>query len=232
MILVAFTLGLLGSLHCVGMCGPLAIAFTHRPGQSKKSHLYAALSYNIGRTITYALIGSLFGVIGSLVAVVEMQKLLSIILGLIMVISFLLSIDLEGYINKNTWLKNQYFKLRNILSSMMQKSQEYSPFVLGMVNGLLPCGLVYLALAGALATGNIAYGMLFMIFFGLGTIPMLLAIVLGYEFVSGKWRMQFRRALPYVTLCFGLFLIYRGLVVDMPAQLGFWEALKNPIMCH
>jgi len=145
---VAFTLGLFGSLHCVGMCGPLVIAFGRTEGGSLAANVYSGVSYNLGRTL------------------------------------------------------------------------------------MLPCGLVYLALAGALASGGVWQGMLFMILFGLGTLPMLLAVILGYEWVSPTIRFQFRKVLPYVTLSFGLFLIYRGVVVDMPTELNFWEALRNPIMCH
>ena len=115
---------------------------------------------------------------------------------------------------------------------MIKEVQSYPPFILGMVNGLLPCGLVYLALAGALTTGNIYSGGLFMFFFGLGTIPMLFGLVLGNQMISGSKRKTLTKVIPYVSLAFGVFLCYRGIVVDMPMELDFFEAMKNPVMCH
>lgn len=232
MLYVAFTLGLFGSLHCVGMCGPLAIAFTDRPHRNTMEKLYHAMSYNVGRTLTYALIGSLFGLLGSMMMIVDFQKALSIILGSIMVLSFLLSVDVEAYLNNSTAVKRYYGGIRSRINKMMQKSRSYHPFSLGMANGLLPCGLVYVALAGSLATGQVFSGFLFMVAFGLGTVPMLLALIFGYGYFSPQVKRGFRKMLPFVSLSFGLFLIYRGVAVDMPTELDFWEALKNPIMCH
>lgn len=229
---IAFTLGLFGSLHCVGMCGPLAIAFCNREGDGKGQLLVSSLGYNIGRTLTYALLGLLFGLLGSFLFIADIQKGLSIFLGGLLVFSFLMSIDIDAKINSIPAVKQVYVRLRVFISNLYSHSKAYPPFVLGMANGLLPCGLVYLALTGALATGDVIHGMTFMTLFGLGTIPMLLCLVMGANLVSPKIRHRFRKILPYVTLGFGLFLIYRGIMIDMPTEINFWEALKNPIMCH
>jgi len=228
---IAFTIGLFGSLHCIGMCGPLAIAFCNKPENNKYQNIGSAISYNLGRTITYSLLGLFFGLVSSFLYVAHLQKLLSISLGTILVITFLLSIDLDKVINKNSTIKKYHALIRSIISKVMTRSKQQPPIFLGLLNGLLPCGLVYLALAGALATGSIIGGMSFMLFFGLGTIPMLFALTTGLGFFPTKVRFQFRKILPYVTLCFGLFLIYRGVVVEFPAELDFWESLKNPVMC-
>ena len=229
---VAFTLGLFGSLHCVGMCGPLAIAFGRTEGGSLAANVYSGVSYNLGRTLTYGLLGLLFGTMGSFVVVADMQSIVSVLLGGLLLGAFLFSIDIDKQLNSLPLLQRMFYRVRQHMSHMYDRAQDYPSAVLGMVNGLLPCGLVYLALAGALASGGVWQGMLFMILFGLGTLPMLLAVILGYEWVSPTIRFQFRKVLPYVTLSFGLFLIYRGVVVDMPTELNFWEALRNPIMCH
>lgn len=232
MIWVAFTLGFFGSLHCVGMCGPLAIAFCDKEADSDVQRLRSALSYNVGRTFTYAILGLFFGFLGSFLVLVDLQKSLSIILGLLLVISFLMSYDIDERMNRIPLLKRFYSKIRNGISKMYAKAQEYHPFTLGVANGLLPCGLVYLALAGAIASGGLLQGMGFMVFFGLGTFPMMIALIFGVKLMTPKLRFQFRRVLPFVTLGFGLFLIYRGVVVDVPAELNFWEMLKSPVMCH
>lgn len=229
---IAFTIGLFGSLHCIGMCGPLAVAFGTREGNTSGQNLLTSLYYNLGRTVTYSLFGLIFGLLGSFILMVDLQKTLSILLGILLIITFLFSIDLDKSISQHSIMGKVYGKVRNFISSVMVRSQEYHPFQLGMANGLLPCGLVYLALAGALASGSLLGGMLFMFLFGLGTIPMLFLVASGYSMINLKLKKRFRTILPYVTLCFGLFLVYRGVVVDMPSELNFWEALKNPVMCH
>ncbi|MEM9547659.1 MAG: sulfite exporter TauE/SafE family protein [Bacteroidota bacterium] len=232
MIYVAFTLGLFGSLHCVGMCGPLAIAFSGNEGDNGTRRFRSGLAYNLGRTFTYAMLGLFFGLLGSFIVVVDLQKTLSMVLGVLLVASFLFSIDIDQKINGFPLIRKFYDQIRRGISNMYNRAKHYHPFTLGAANGLLPCGLVYLALAGALASGTLLQGMAFMIFFGLGTLPIMLSLVLGMKFVTPKLRFQFRRILPYVTLCFGLFLIYRGVVAGMPEELNFWELLKNPVMCH
>lgn len=229
---VAFTLGLFGSLHCVGMCGPLAIAFCNRAGNTPFQNVKSALGYNLGRTATYSILGLLFGILGSFLFLADLQKSISILLGILLIMSFLFNIDIDQSINQNSKVKKLYFSIRKTISRMMEKSQNYHPFELGMANGLLPCGLVYLALAGALATGSVLGGVAFMALFGLGTLPMLFILTTSTGLVSPTLRIRFRKILPYVSLCFGVFLIYRGVVVDMPTELNFWEALRNPIMCH
>ncbi len=229
---VAFTLGLFGSLHCVGMCGPLAIAFSNRENNTKSQNVISALSYNLGRTFTYSLLGLFFGTLGSFLFIANLQKVISIILGVLLIISFLFTIDLDHAISNHRIFHSYYSRIRSLIGKMMQKSQKYHPFQLGMANGLLPCGLVYLALAGALATGSIFGGVGFMISFGLGTLPMLFALTTGIGFFPVSIRKGFRKVLPFVTLAFGCFLVYRGVMVDMPTELDFWEAVRNPILCH
>lgn len=232
MLYIAFTLGLFGSLHCVGMCGPLAIAFCNRESNNKSQNVKSALAYNLGRTSTYALLGLFFGILGSFIFVSELQKIVSIILGALLVLSFLFSVDIDSSINNNSVVKKYYFNVKKFVSDIMSRSREYHPYQLGMANGLLPCGLVYLALAGALTTGSVLGGVTFMVLFGLGTLPMLFALTTGFGLFSLSVRRRFRTVLPFVTLCFGLFLIYRGLAVDLPSELNFWKSLRNPIMCH
>lgn len=229
---VAFTLGLFGSLHCVGMCGPLAIAFCNREGDDMRHRLSSSLGYNLGRTLTYTFLGLIFGLLGSFLFVADIQKALSIFLGGLLVFSFMMSVDIDAKINSLPAVKRVYDRLRIAISNLYNQTKKYPPFILGMANGLLPCGLVYLALTGALTSGDLVQGMIFMALFGLGTIPMLVSLVMGVNLVSPKFRSRFRKVLPYVTLGFGLFLIYRGVMIDLPVEMNFWEALKNPIMCH
>jgi sulfite exporter TauE/SafE len=214
------------------MCGPLAIAFCNRPNATNSQILFNALSYNIGRTLTYTLLGIIFGSIGSFLFLVDLQKYLSVIIGAVLIISVLFSLDLESRFNKISFLSKINFYIKNKISKLVRLSQTKSPLSLGMFNGLLPCGLVYLAIAGALSSQTMMSGALFMMMFGLGTIPALFLLVIGSQSVSPKLRSRFRQVLPFVNILFGIFLIYRGVVVDMPESLNFWEAIKNPVLCH
>lgn len=228
---IAFTLGLFGSLHCIGMCGPLAIAFTNKTHSSKVGELYTALSYNFGKTLTYIAIGLLFGIVGSLITINNLQSIFSIILGSILVISFLFSIDIERSINKSNLLDKYYNKVRQLLTNMMAKAKHYPTFLLGMANGLLPCGLVYLAIAGSLSTGSLLGGALFMLFFGIGTMPAMIALIIGSKSVPFIWRKNFKSVLSYITLLFGGFLIYRGFMVETPMTMDFWTLMIGGKVC-
>ena len=229
---MAFTLGLFGSLHCLGMCGPLAIAFTNRLGASKIQTATSTLNYNLGRTFTYAGIGFLFGTLGSVMVLADFQKFLSIILGVTLVVSSLFGFSISKRLFYSLHLSKIYTKYQLLVQSLIVKSKDHHPFTLGMFNGLLPCGLVYVALAGALASGSTMLGVLFMTLFGLGTLPLMFSLSFGYKIIPPRIKSQLQNALPLISLIFGLFLIYRGIVVDMPSELNFWMAIKNPIMCH
>ncbi len=229
---IAISLGFLGSLHCIGMCGPLAAGMLGRKNENGIQALWSALGYNVGRTIGYIIIGLLFGLIGSMVAFAGIQKAISIGLGVIMVLFFLFSINPDHLISNHRWLRTFYAKVSTALARLTQKTTHVPAISLGFINGFLPCGLVYLAVAGALSLSNIWGSMGFMMFFGLGTFPAMMAMSMSHKMVSIKNRISMRKIYPIVTLVMGVYLIYRGLMSEMPLELNFFEALKNPVMCH
>jgi hypothetical protein len=149
-----------------------------------------------------------------------------------MVLSFLFSINIDRTISNSWWGRKIYQPVRASLQKLMVQSERYPSVLIGMVNGLLPCGMVYLALAGALTMGGLLESSLFMMFFGLGTLPMMFFLSTGLRFFPTRWRIGFQRVLPIVTLLFGLFLIFRGFSTYLPEELNFWVAIKNPLMCH
>jgi len=227
---LAFGMGFLGSLHCAGMCGPLALMFS---GQDRKGPRWLpGLMYNGGRTLSYMTLGLLFGGIGTMFLFADIQRSVSVFLGLLMVLSFLFSINIDHAISNSFLGRKFYQPVRNSLQKLMARSENYPSILIGMVNGLLPCGMVYLALAGALTMGGLMESALFMMFFGLGTLPMMFFLSTGVRFFSPKWRLGFQRVLPVVTLLFGLILIFRGFSIYLPEELNFWVAIKNPLMCH
>ncbi len=228
---VAFNLGLLGGLHCIGMCGALSCAMCHQPNVSKASMVWTATKYQIGRTITYTLFALVLNSAGELLMISQSQQWLSIGVGVLMIIIFVFAIDIETRLVKSQILGGLYWSVKRQMARLYKGKGRYPTLVLGMINGLLPCGLVYLALAGALTSGSILSGMLFMAIFGMGTIPLMVLSTVGVQSLSERWKVRYQRLFPYLSLCLGIYLVYRGMMINVPEELDFWHAVKHPIMC-
>lgn len=235
MIWIGLTLGFVGSLHCLGMCGPLALGMSRFGGNTWWSSGLFALQYNFGRIVSYAVLGAFVGLIGEAILMSGIQKSFSIVAGILLIIMFLMSFDLEKLLFKSTNYKKIYQKVSNRISQALQKGARSHPVFVGMLNGLLPCGLVYLALAGSLASGGVLLSIAFMTAFGAGTLPAMIGVMIAGQRINQLSSIRsflFRKAFPVLHLALGVFLIYRGIVVDMPEQLDFWTAIKHPVMCH
>ncbi|HMD00496.1 MAG TPA: sulfite exporter TauE/SafE family protein, partial [Ferruginibacter sp.] len=214
LITAAMVMGMLGSLHCVGMCGPLVLSL---PVNSDKLYVrfIASLLYNVGRITTYSLIGLFIGAIGQSFAMFGFQQWLSIGLG----ISILFYLVIGKRIMRRSAVVangNFLFRLRRSLAALYNKRNLSSLFLAGVLNGFLPCGLVYLALAGAAATGNIYSASLFMAAFGFGTLPLMWAVGFFGHCLSGSLRTKLRSVLPFVTAFVACILILRGIGLGIP----------------
>lgn len=229
---IAFTLGFFGSLHCIGMCGPLALAVQSSKKVQGSAAFFSSLQYNTGRTIGYVSLGLLFGILGSAASFGGVQRGVSILLGVVMVLFFLFSINPDHLISKVPAISRFYTSISQKLFGLLRKSEKVPSLYLGTINGFLPCGLVYIAIAGAISLSNIWGSIGFMLFFGLGTFPAMIGVTLGHQAVSQKLRMSLKRLYPIITLVMGAYLIYRGLMSKLPLELDFFEALRNPVMCH
>jgi sulfite exporter TauE/SafE len=178
MLWTAFTLGLLGSFHCIGMCGPIALALPVG-GTSLAERIVAAFIYNFGRILTYSLFGVLFGIIGKTFALAGWQQVFSITIGVLIVLSILVPGVLSSG-NKITGFAYSFTsRIKNGMRNFFQQRTLSSFFFIGMLNGLLPCGLVYLAVAGASATSGPAEGAAYMALFGAGTLPEILSVLIS-----------------------------------------------------
>ncbi len=209
----AFILGLMGSFHCVGMCGPIALSLPLR-GENFLQKTAGGLLYNIGRTITYGVMGAFFGLIGHGFQMLGFQQLISIIMGSLMIFSVLLP-----WLFKNRLAGNFGFftsPLRRAIQRLFKKRSYRGLFLIGILNGLLPCGLVYLAIAGAIGTGNLYYSIAFMVLFGLGTLPMMLLISWAGNLFSTAIRNKINRVIPYLIVIIGALFILRGLTLGIP----------------
>lgn len=209
----ALTLGLVGSLHCVGMCGPIAIAIPLQKKTGQK--ITGAFIYNFGRILTYIIIGAILGIIGEGFKLAGFQKWVSILTGLLMVLSILVPAIFSKLKNK-TATPPIFDKIKQALAKRLSQKSYPSLFVLGMLNGLLPCGLVYIAVAGAIATSDFVSSVLFMLLFGLGTAPMMAAISILGSSISIKFRSFFNKLVPYVVIIIGILFILRGMNLGIP----------------
>ncbi len=227
----AFVLGFLGSFHCIGMCGPIALALP-ATGKGKAMFLTNRLTYNFGRITTYALIGLLFGLLGKGFALAGAQKALSVIAGLSIILLAILPAAFSQRLNPAgpmgklvRWLKEQ-------MQFQFRRRSYLSVYTIGTLNGLLPCGLVYLAAAGAIITGTPLQGALYMTAFGTGTLPAMLVLAFAGNFLGMHWRNGMRRIMPLVSVVVGLLLIVRGMELGIPYMspvLGIIE--KGMTMC-
>jgi uncharacterized protein len=214
-LLAALSLGFLGSFHCVGMCGPIALALPLSK-TSKLARLVGGLIYNFGRILTYSLLGGLFGLLGKTFVIAGYQQSLSITLGLLILIMVFLPESKLSRFRLTGEILSVIGRIKNQFSALFLKKNYSSLFFIGLLNGLLPCGLVYLGIVGAIATGDSARGALFMAVFGLGTIPTMLSISLISNSISLGVRNKIRKAVPVFIVVMAVLLILRGLNLDIP----------------
>lgn len=226
----AFTLGLFGSLHCLGMCGPIAMALPLTAAE-KRSVFAQSLLYNIGRVSSYTLLGLLMGLLGWGVLIAGYQKTLSILLGILLVLAAFFTVSIENQFFRINTVNRFYNNLKIKLSQLLSRGSNANAYKLGLANGFLPCGMVYLALAGAVTSGGTTQGALYMTLFGLGTMPMMMGVMLFSKF-NKRFFLKLRKLIPLVMLVFGLMLIKRGLALEIPLDFRFWEAANFPVMCH
>lgn len=207
----AFLLGLIGSLHCAGMCGPLALALP-ATGNTSLSFGLGRGAYNLGRVVTYCLLGAVFGVVGMTFALAGFQRWASIAAGAAILAGLLASTRYAV----NAPMSKALARLRSSLGKLLQRRTFGSIFLLGVLNGFLPCGLVYVACAAATATGGFVSGVTYMLAFGLGTAPMMLSIGLVGKMVRVGIRLRFQKMIPVCLGVLGVALILRGMSLGIP----------------
>lgn len=227
----AFVLGLFSSFHCVGMCGAIAFSLPTQ-GLIPLKKVTGIVLYNAGRISVYALMGLLFGLLGRQIYLAGFQQWFSIFAGTSILIIVFVSMFksgmrlLPGFTAIN-------FTIQKIIARLLHKPGVASMFLLGMANGLLPCGLVYFAITGALAAGSATMAVLFMMVFGLGTFPaMFLVSYFGYR-INISVRQKIKTAMPFVMAFMGMLLVLRGLGLGIPYVSPFVPgAPKQAVVCH
>ena len=173
-LIAGFIVGIGGSLHCAGMCGPLALALPSGQGTFRQ-YVAGRLLYNIGRTVTYVVLGLLAGLAGRGIVLAGAQQAVTIAIGVLLLLSLIIPRALKRLLPSFTLPERITAAVMDALSGLMRRSSVAALFLIGVLNGLLPCGFVNLGLAAAVTLGDVVHAMFFMAGFGMGTIPVMLA---------------------------------------------------------
>jgi len=207
---LAFMIGLLGSIHCVGMCGPLAFAVpTLQKGWGYL--ILNKLAYQGGRIISYCLLGILIGLLGRQIWLSGIQQGVSILSGILILIAACSRLFKFAVGNPNSFLLKPFNKLFGY--ALKHKANH---LIIGVINGFLPCGFVYMAMAGALNTGSVNTAVSYMFWYGLGTFPLMFIAGISVGFTTAIFRKKINRFVPYLMLCLGFWFILRGTTLNIP----------------
>lgn len=214
MLFSALVFGLLGSFHCIGMCGPIAFMLpVDRTNQVKQ--FFQILSYHLGRLTTYSIIGLIFGFLGKGFKFFGFQQQLSILTGVLMILTIVFP-----RIFRNTKITQPIstlvLKLKSALGKELKNKRNDTFFTIGFLNGYLPCGLVYMAVLGAITTSNPLAGALYMFLFGLGTVPLMSVVVYLGNFTKGIFKKRIQQVIPIAVVIIGVLFILRGLNLNIP----------------
>ncbi len=220
----ALLLGFAGSLHCVGMCGPIMMSVPI-PSQHKVAGI---ILYHTGRIMMYGLLGILAGWLGWRVEMAGWQQLFSIITGSLILLLFF-GKALAAKVSFNPFRK----QLFHFISHVMQMKHWGAMPLMGAANGLLPCGMVYIALTGAAAAGGFWQAIVFMIFFGIGTLPLLFALAYWGLKLSYNTRQSLQKIVPYMVALTAILLIIRGMNLNIPWLSPMISTRSgNTLSCH
>lgn len=233
MIFSAFILGLMGSLHCIGMCGPIAFMLpVDRSSNTKK--LFQIGIYHVGRVLSYGILGVLFGFLGKGLYVFGLQQKLSILIGVLMILIILIPSKSLNQYNLSKPIYSIISKIKSKLGQELKRKTTDTFLTIGFLNGFLPCGLVYMALFGAIAMGNPLQGGVYMILFGLGTIPLMTTAIYFGGLLKGTRRMKIQKLIPVFVVIIGLLFIIRGLGLGIPyfSPKPLVEVVSSSMECH
>jgi sulfite exporter TauE/SafE len=215
MLYTALLFGLISSFHCIGMCGPIALMLPlDRNNQTKM--VTQIITYHIGRLSSYAIIGFIFGMVGKGFLLAGFQQKTSIFLGIVIILIVVIPEKVLANLNFSKPIFKVISNVKLVLGSQFKNKSYQSLFTIGLLNGFLPCGMVYVALFGAVAMQSPTFGILYMILFGLGTIPLMSSVVYLKNVFSISIKNKIQKTIPYVAVIIGILFILRGLGLGIP----------------
>jgi sulfite exporter TauE/SafE len=215
MLYSAFLFGLISSFHCIGMCGPIAMMLPVERNNPAKKAIQIS-TYHLGRLAAYGSIGLLFGLLGKGLFLAGIQQQLSIFIGIAMILVILIPEKIFAQYNFSKPVYGWISKIKQNLGSHFKNKSFKSLFIIGLLNGFLPCGMVYVALFGAIAMQSAGFGVLYMLLFGLGTVPLMSLVVYINSFITVPIRNRIQKVIPYVGIVIGILFILRGLGLGIP----------------
>ena len=215
MLYTAFIFGLISSFHCIGMCGPIALMLpVDRTNQAKK--VTQIMTYHIGKLTAYGIIGLIFGLLGKGLFLAGIQQKLSVFIGLAMIMVILIPEKVFARYNFSKPVLVFISKIKSTLGKQFINKSYKSLFTIGLLNGFLPCGMVYVALFGAIAMQSEIFGVVYMLLFGLGTVPMMSCVVYLHSFLTVSVKNKIQKVIPYIAVAMGVLFILRGLGLGIP----------------
>ena len=230
-LLAGFAFGFFGSVHCIGMCGPLALSLPGA-GASRVRYLAERLVYNLGRAVTYTLLGGVFGALGLIASLSGAQQWLSIGIGVVMILGALVP-WVSRHVQTLEQVPARFLgRVMKPIQGLYQRGGAGAMLVVGLLNGLLPCGFVYAALATSVTAGDVATSMVFMAAFGLGTLPAMFGVSLVGRLASASLRTRLQTLVPIGLVIVGTLLILRGLSLGTLLSPDLKAALFSPGTCR
>lgn len=233
MLISAFILGLLGSFHCVGMCGPIAFMLPVDQNNAYKK-LSQITVYHFGRLLSYSIIGLVFGLVGEGFYLFGFQQQLSIAMGILMILVVIIPQNLFNKYNVSRPIYRLISKVKSSLGKALKRKTADTFLTIGFLNGFLPCGLVYMAVFASIASGNSLNGSLYMVIFGTGTIPLMTSVIYFSYLLKNGIRQKIQKAIPALVILIGVLFIIRGLGLGIPylSPEPVYDVVSNRINCH
>jgi len=224
---IAFYIGLFGSVHCIGMCGPLAFAVPTFHRQWWRV-IADKVIYNFGRVFSYTLLGLLIGVLGKQLWLAGLQQSVSIISGVLIIaagFSRMFKLKFRG----SKWIPALLKPVDRLLHYAL--NHQAGHFAIGLLNGFLPCGFVYLALVGAVNTSSPSASAQYMFWFGMGTFPLMLIATVSAGYIGPVFRRRINKAMPFLMVCLGCWFLLRGMGLNVP-YLSPPKQNSGVTLCH
>ncbi len=229
-----FIVGLVGSFHCIGMCGPIALALPIT-GESNIKMILGRILYNLGRIITYTVLGALFGLFGSRLVLFGLQQDLSILIGILIFLYVITPRRLKNKISESKIYKLISSPIKTQFARLLSKKSNSSLLTIGILNGFLPCGFVYVGIAGAVSTVDFLSGALYMALFGLGTFPIMFATSLFGKVINLNMKRKINKFIPVFAVILALLFILRGLNLGIPyisPKFSKAAPIQQDTQCH
>jgi uncharacterized protein len=228
MIVTALVMGFAGSLHCAGMCSPLVMAVSN----VNPSAVLTRLVYNLGRILTYGILGVILGTAGWVLPLEHYQNILSVSMGVLLLLIAIFGVRRIHIPLLTTFFQKLTTTLKIFFSKYLQRKNYASIFILGSLNGMLPCGLTFLALTYSLTLNDPIQSFYYMLLFGAGTLPVMLGLTTVFQYIVKHFNISFNKVATTLLVLSGCLLIVRVFVLHQPHNAMEEHGVVEIILCR